>query len=860
MLKSKILYSATVAFCLATNLEALNLKEALNEVLDTNPVVKERLKNFNETRQDLEIAKSEWLPSLDYRASIGMNNSGFIKDSGNSKFKHKVRDTSYSHYTNSLKLTQNIFNGFSTTEKINYQEARVMAAAYHYLENANDIAFQMTQAYIDLLRSYQLLQNAKDNVEINKKIYEDVQSLYDQGLTTKSEMTKIYASLSLANSNLTVQKNNTMDKEFRFKRLFGRNVNVGQLDLPKLDLAMPESIQRATMIAIQNNPSMIVSSYNIKGAQALYREKRSKFMPTIDIEAEQVFNDYTKDNGFDSSDDRQKIYAVLNWNLYKGGAHSADLQKSRSTINKEVEIQRNLKRQTIESLELSWSAYDMLSKQLEDLYRYYEYSEETLQSYQSEYEMGRRTLLDLLSAQNDLVSSKTQIINAQMDKLFAQYRILDAMGMLVSSVLEESDYMKVIKPTSNPFDMPKDELPVNLDVDKDNVVDHLDICDNSVLGKDDITAYGCNVNKKDSDFDGIFDDKDKCDNTPFGTIVDENGCPIEDKNKFNMTSGEYINTILAYNDNSPKKSEEKGLYDYEYNANINKNVASTEIDNTIMYSDFSLIKRFDFINMNSLKKAQLDSIAKTLKEYNESDSIITIIGNTKNTKDKEASFNKAFEYASKIKDELVKRGVNEKLLLVQSRVDFDKAFLQTIRSDAKLNDVVAVTLYVKEKAKEQSEPKDDDMDGVINELDECSNTPIGESVNEKGCPKESINLEVLFENDSSEVLEHSIGKVLEFANYLNVNQNFDTVIEGHSSNVASFEVAKKSLNKNSEKYNIELSQRRADSIKSILIENGVEESRIKTIGKGYLEPIASNDTKEGRTKNRRIEAILIKRY
>ena len=78
----------------------------------------------------------------------------------------------------------------------------------------------MTQAYIDLLRSYQLLQNAKDNVVINKKIYEDVQSLYDQGLTTKSEMTKIYASLSLANSNLVVQQNNTMDKEFKFKRLY----------------------------------------------------------------------------------------------------------------------------------------------------------------------------------------------------------------------------------------------------------------------------------------------------------------------------------------------------------------------------------------------------------------------------------------------------------------------------------------------------------------------------------------------------------------------------------------------------------------------------------------------------------------
>lgn len=521
---------AASAICLlGINANALTLKETLNEVLDTNPVVQERLKNLNETREDLNIAKSEWMPSLDYRGTIGRNNGGDLKDSGNSSFNHTARDVSYSHYTNSLKLTQNIFNGFSTTEKINYQETRVFGAAYHYLENANDISFQMTGAYIDLLRSYQLLQNAKDNVAINKKIYEDVQSLYDQGLTTKSEMTKIYASLSLANSNMVVQQNNTMDKEFKFKRLFGRGVNVGTLEVPKLDLAMPESKERATMVAIQNNPSMIVSSYNIKGAQALYREKKSKFMPTVDIEAEQVFNDYTKENGYDSADDRQRIYAVLNWNLFKGGAHSADLQKSRSTINKEIELQRDLKRQTIEGLELSWSAYEMLGKQLTELYKYYEYSEETLTSYQSEYEMGRRTLLDLLSAQNDLISSKAQIINAQMDRLFAQYRILDAMGMLVGSVLDEKDYAKIIKTTTNPLDLAKDEIPVLLDVDKDGVVDHLDICDNSVRGNNNIMPDGCNKEKKDSDFDGISDDKDKCPDTPFGAVVGIDGCPIENE-------------------------------------------------------------------------------------------------------------------------------------------------------------------------------------------------------------------------------------------------------------------------------------------------------------------------------------------
>ncbi|MFY9093369.1 TolC family protein, partial [Aliarcobacter butzleri] len=376
--KKRLISVVASAICLlSVNLNALTLKESVLEVLDTNPVVQERLKNFNETQQDLEIAKSEWLPSLDYSARIGRNNSGELKDSGSSKFDHTVQDRTYSHYTNSLKLTQNIFNGFSTTHKISYQETRILGAAYHYLENANDISFQMVGAYIDVIRSYQLYQNAKDNVDINQKIYNDVKSLYEQGLTTKSEMTKIYASLSLANSNLVVQKNNTMDKEFRFKRLLGREVNVSTLSLPALNYAMPESKERAVMVAIQNNPSILVSNFNIKGAQELYKQKKSAFMPTVDLELEQVFNDYSTDNSFDSADDRQKAYVVMNWNLYKGGAHEADLQKSKSSINKEVEIQRNLKRQTIESLELSWSAYEMLGKQLEELYKYYQYSEDT---------------------------------------------------------------------------------------------------------------------------------------------------------------------------------------------------------------------------------------------------------------------------------------------------------------------------------------------------------------------------------------------------------------------------------------------------------------------------------------------------
>ena len=119
---------ASSACLLSMNLQALTLKESVLEALNTNPIVQERLKNFNETQQDLEITKAEWLPSLDYRATAGRNNAGEIKDySSDSEYKNQVEDTTYNHYTNSLKLTQNLFNGFSTTHKIDYinQKGRI---------------------------------------------------------------------------------------------------------------------------------------------------------------------------------------------------------------------------------------------------------------------------------------------------------------------------------------------------------------------------------------------------------------------------------------------------------------------------------------------------------------------------------------------------------------------------------------------------------------------------------------------------------------------------------------------------------------------------------------------------------------
>jgi OOP family OmpA-OmpF porin len=138
---------------------------------------------------------------------------------------------------------------------------------------------------------------------------------------------------------------------------------------------------------------------------------------------------------------------------------------------------------------------------------------------------------------------------------------------------------------------------------------------------------------------------------------------------------------------------------------------------------------------------------------------------------------------------------------------------------------------------------DIDKDGVVNADDICPNTPMGESVNSDGCPV-SINLEIQFENNSAKITPESEAHLSKYADFLKKYTNYTAEIVGHTDS------------KGSEAYNQKLSQKRAETVVSDLVARGVDAKQLSSKGEGELNPIATNDTKEGRQANRRIEAKL----
>lgn len=415
----------TISMCTASALSALTLQEGVDEVLSTHPVVQERLHNYRATLEDLRTTEAQYLPTLDYTGTIARERT----DSPSTNFQSRTLNS----YEHSLLLTQNLFNGFGTTYEADYNKARILAAANHYIENANDAAYRLIETYVTALKNRDLLCIAKANVEFNEDIYAKVNKLYKAGMTTRSESEKADTSLSLSKANYVVAKNNLDDSLYNLERVLGRFVKAEELENASFTGDIPATLEEMQSYAKEHNPSMLVSEYNIKAAKAQRAASYKNYYPKIDAFARKSLGKNL--SGLPGDDDRFKVGLTLTHNLYRGGADEAQIQKNLSKVYQEGENKRDTLRKLNEQGGLSWAAKNYLTEQVVHLKRYEATSAKTLELYQKEYDLGRRTLLDLLVAQNDHVSAQSQIVVAENNLLFSYYRILDAMGSMVQNVL-----------------------------------------------------------------------------------------------------------------------------------------------------------------------------------------------------------------------------------------------------------------------------------------------------------------------------------------------------------------------------------------------------------------------------------------
>ncbi len=406
------------------SLMALTMEEMVQETLDKNPNMQKDIGNYRAVKYDLDKAESGWKPNVDFRADVGYEHTDKNYEQNNAldATSDLVRNSA------SLVATENLFEGFATEYDIKEQKSRILSSRFNTLQNANALALRSSEVYIEVLRQKSLLDLFEENVNSHERIYGLIREKTEAGSGRRSDVEQSEGRLALAYSNYIAQVNNYQDSIVNFERVYGEALTSSSLELPLAPSLPADTYSDLWTIAQQYNPTLLLERANIQVQEARYTKDKGNYYPSVDLELAAARDENVQ--GYEGTNTNARGMLKLYYNLYRGGSDEAIRLQNLEYITVQKESFNEQQRAVREKLKLAWLTHQITFRQIRCIRMHVEYAKKTAESYAQEYQLGRRSIVDLLNAELEYNDARKQLKNAQSDVLFARFRILEAIGLL----------------------------------------------------------------------------------------------------------------------------------------------------------------------------------------------------------------------------------------------------------------------------------------------------------------------------------------------------------------------------------------------------------------------------------------------
>lgn len=399
-----------------------SLDEIVLETLTNHPDMLAANNQYLSREQEIRQAKAGYYPTLDVALGVGEEE---IRSPATGD-----EDVRLTRNEASLQARQSLFEGFATRSEVRRQQARTDSADHNRAATAEDLTLRTAEVYLNLLRQAELLDLARNTLYEHQNIHDQMVLRQRSGVGSRADLDQISARLALAQSNVIVAQNNLMDAKSNFKRVTGFFRAEESLIKPQVKGQLPNNVDSAIELAMELHPTLMSANSDIAAADAQHEAAASPFYPRLSIEVDKRWDEDI--NGVVGEDEELIAALRLRYNLFNGGADSARRKQSAYLLEESKDVRNDTLRQVEESLRLSWSSYEGLTEQMKYLKVHVRAAEDTRSSYLKQFNIGKRTLLDLLNTENEVVDAKRSLLSAQYDLIFSQYRILNAMGTLLT--------------------------------------------------------------------------------------------------------------------------------------------------------------------------------------------------------------------------------------------------------------------------------------------------------------------------------------------------------------------------------------------------------------------------------------------
>ena len=433
-----IIFSVNINFT-----KAYNLNDAINSTLINNDQIQVAKKTLEITILAKPKAMTEFLPDVNAQLNKTFTNpdSLTIKDPKNPSGPSTTIPGSFNKSSFTFGIEQDIFTGGSTIAKLAAADAEINAAYQAYNKSLNEIILNAITSYQNVLTIRELVRVQKENVDMAQKSVEKATITVKTGAETKTSLFMAKASLAAMKSNLEdylVQQNQA---ESSYLYLIGEEApkKMDMIDVkkyPKID-----SFDKLKIMVNAQNPDLLAIKNKLKASKQLINIQASGLLPRVSLFANRSNNKYSDStpdqykNGFNGNTYGIKMSIPL---LYKGGVQYLNISEAKK---KSKQTEYSLK-DTINNVNFKISDVWKTYISSENIYKSYLSSEDnyykTYLSTQSEFDVGAKTLMDVINRQKDYNTAIINRLQKEKDYKLSSFKIYNLIGNLPQVISQNS--------------------------------------------------------------------------------------------------------------------------------------------------------------------------------------------------------------------------------------------------------------------------------------------------------------------------------------------------------------------------------------------------------------------------------------
>jgi len=408
-----------------------HLQYFIDAALKNNLKLNAERKNQKSTKENINISRSEFLPSISLSGDQSSSQSTNKTNSSGSNLPDSNLDTE----TTTVSIDQKIFQGFKGYNLLKKSELEVKQADFKLKQTEQLTILNAVSAYFDFIFKTKNEEFNLSNVNLFERQVESDSARLQKGEITLTDLAQSESSLAGANANLIKAKTELLVSKTNFERVIRKKAPSSINDNERIEIDLPSTLLEAINLAKLNNADLLIAKLDYQIAEKDYNIEKARLSPSASI-------NYSKSENKDYSStidelDQETVKATITWPIIKGGENISSIKKSSLKKQRYLLLSEDAESRVVTDITNAWSKYQSSESVLIATESQLKAAEIANEGITLEYDSGNtRTTLEVIQSRSLLLNSRIAFAKAERDFIISKFELAFQLGTLSSSSIK----------------------------------------------------------------------------------------------------------------------------------------------------------------------------------------------------------------------------------------------------------------------------------------------------------------------------------------------------------------------------------------------------------------------------------------